>query len=81
MDLAKMIMGARAMLREKDLPSLNPSLGAYNLKSKLFYIKVKRLHLFRNPSSIPRSRSCQRNSPWHRSSEVNGAVVVGGFYV
>ena len=41
MDLARMIMGARAMLREKDLPSIDHSLRAHNLKSKLFYIKLK----------------------------------------
>ena len=81
MDLAKMIMGARAMLREKNLPSIDHLLEAYNLKSKLLYKKIKDSTYSRESSSIPRSRSCQRNSPWHRSSEVNGAVIVGGFYV
>ena len=76
-DLAKMIMGARAMLREKNLPSIDHLLEAYNLKSKLLYKKIKDSTYSRGPSSIPRSRSCQYNSPWHRSSEVNGAVSSG----
>jgi len=44
MDLAKMIMGARAMLREKNLPSIDHSLGAYN--SEIYDLKrLSLIHL------------------------------------
>ncbi|EJK66243.1 hypothetical protein THAOC_12852 [Thalassiosira oceanica] len=69
------------MLREKNLPSIDHSLGSYNSEIEVgLHFKLNTPPYSENPSSIPRSRSCPINSPWHRSSEVNGAVIVGGFY-